>query len=133
MLERRPYRPVVVGLMIDSGKEEKGRAGDILGALTGDGGIGGHQVGKIDINDFAAYVAVGIACLLFCQVFINIGVNTGLLPTKGLTLPFFSYGGSSLLSVFAAMGLAGRVSYEVRVVARQGGSVKSQSQGEINA
>lgn len=69
---------------------------------------------------FAAYTAVGIACLLFAQVFINIGVNTGLLPTKGLTLPFFSYGGSSLLSVFASIALIGRISYELSLAENQG-------------
>ncbi|HUH57333.1 MAG TPA: putative lipid II flippase FtsW, partial [Pseudomonadales bacterium] len=43
---------------------------------------------------YSAYVAVGIASLFIMQTLINIGVNTGLLPTKGLTLPFYSYGGS---------------------------------------
>ena len=49
---------------------------------------------------FAAYITYGVAILFASQVFINIGVNTGLLPTKGLTLPLFSYGGSSLLVCF---------------------------------
>lgn len=52
------HRPPMVTLAVDGGKKNKIRPGDVLGALTGDGGIGGHQVGKIDINDFAAYVAV---------------------------------------------------------------------------
>ncbi len=46
---------------------------------------------------FSAYVSYGIALLFGFQAFINIGVNCGLLPTKGLTMPFFSYGGSSLI------------------------------------
>src|SRR5690606_35962352 len=46
---------------------------------------------------FAAYVAYGLAILWIGQILINIGVNVGLLPTKGLTLPFLSYGGSSLM------------------------------------
>lgn len=67
-------------------------------------------------NDYAfgAYVTCGVALLIFTQVFINIGVNTGLLPTKGLTLPFFSYGGSSLIAVFTGIALVGRVSYELK-------------------
>lgn len=49
---------------------------------------------------FNAYVCYGVALVFIAQVFINIGVNTGLLPTKGLTLPFLSYGGSSLIMSF---------------------------------
>ena len=63
---------------------------------------------------FGAYIVVGIAMLMLAQVFINIGVNTGLLPTKGLTLPFFSYGGSSLIAVFVGIALVARVSLELK-------------------
>ncbi|TNF35486.1 MAG: putative lipid II flippase FtsW, partial [Gammaproteobacteria bacterium] len=65
---------------------------------------------------FAAYLVYGVVLVLASQVFINIGVNTGLLPTKGLTLPFLSYGGSSLLVVGAFMGLTLRVEYDNRSV-----------------
>ena len=61
---------------------------------------------------FQAHVAVGIAAWLGMQSFINIGVNTGLLPTKGLTLPLVSYGRSSMIVVLAAIGLALRVHHE---------------------
>jgi len=56
---------------------------------------------------FSAYVAYGIAIIFSVQLFINVGVSIGLLPTKGLTLPFLSYGGSSLLvsSIFIALVL----------------------------
>jgi cell division protein FtsW len=63
---------------------------------------------------FSAHVCFGVALLLAAQVFINIGVNAGLLPTKGLTLPFLSYGGSSLLILFAMMGLVLRIELELR-------------------
>jgi cell division protein FtsW len=63
---------------------------------------------------FAAHACIGIALLVAAQVFINIGVNAGLLPTKGLTLPFLSYGGSSLLILFAMIGLVLRVEHEAR-------------------
>jgi cell division protein FtsW len=63
-------------------------------------------------NLFAAYVAYGIGVWLGLQSFINIGVNMGLLPTKGLTLPLMSYGGSSLIVVMAAIGLLLRIHYE---------------------
>ena len=50
--------PSMVTLQIDGGRKQKVRPGDILGALTGDAGIAGDNVGKIDINEFSAYVAV---------------------------------------------------------------------------
>ncbi len=54
---------------------------------------------------YAARLAQGIGVLIAIQSIINIGVNTGVLPTKGLTLPFLSYGGSSLLASSIAVGL----------------------------
>ncbi len=61
---------------------------------------------------FGAQIAYGIGIWLGLQAFINIGVNTGVLPTKGLTLPFISAGGSSLLVVCMAIGLLTRVYME---------------------
>ena len=63
---------------------------------------------------FAAYVAFGLAFLWIGQFLINIGVNVGLLPTKGLTLPFLSYGGSSLVICCACVGLLLRIEWESR-------------------
>lgn len=65
---------------------------------------------------FAAYLIYGVVLVLASQVFINVGVNTGLLPTKGLTLPFLSYGGSSLLVTGAFIGLVLRVEYDNRSI-----------------
>ncbi len=61
---------------------------------------------------FNGFVAYGIAIMLAAQIFINIGVNTGLLPTKGLTLPFMSYGGSSLLVCVIMASMVARISQE---------------------
>lgn len=61
---------------------------------------------------FGAYIAYGTGLLMAIQVFINIGVNVGILPTKGLTLPFFSYGGSSLIACFVMLALVFRVDKE---------------------
>jgi ATP-independent RNA helicase DbpA len=58
LLEKRPAKPAMVTLQVDGGKKQKIRPGDILGALTGDSGIAGKQVGKINIFDQHAYVAV---------------------------------------------------------------------------
>ncbi|WP_019531255.1 putative lipid II flippase FtsW [Dasania marina] len=65
------------------------------------------------LKPFHAYVAYGIALMLSSQVFINIGVNTGMLPTKGLTLPFLSYGGSSLIVCCALMAMVFRIYAEL--------------------
>ena len=68
-------------------------------------------------NLFACRLAQGIALLIAIQVLINTGVNMGLLPTKGLTLPFLSQGGSSLLASSMAMGLLFAVARETTPVA----------------
>jgi rod shape determining protein RodA len=54
---------------------------------------------------FGALLAIGITAIVFWQVAINIGMATGMLPVVGITLPFVSYGGSSLLVTMAAMGV----------------------------
>lgn len=54
---------------------------------------------------FGKYVATGIVTLILSQAFINIGVNLNILPLTGITLPFISYGGSSLLSLMLAIGV----------------------------
>ncbi|HWK52842.1 MAG TPA: FtsW/RodA/SpoVE family cell cycle protein, partial [Hyphomicrobiales bacterium] len=61
---------------------------------------------------FAAYLAYGISFLFMGQVMINVAVNTGLLPTKGLTLPFISYGGSSLIMCLVMVGALIRIDLE---------------------
>ncbi|MBS0290562.1 MAG: putative lipid II flippase FtsW [Proteobacteria bacterium] len=66
-------------------------------------------------DQFAAFVGYGISIWIGLQTLINIGVNTGILPTKGLTLPFLSYGGSSILVICLAVGLLVRVDYENRL------------------
>jgi cell division protein FtsW len=59
---------------------------------------------------FAIYLAVGLICALGLQVCVNLGVAMGLLPTKGLTLPFVSYGGTSLVMSAAAIGILMNIS-----------------------
>ena len=63
---------------------------------------------------FAAYVAYGLAFLWIGQFLVNIGVNVGLLPTKGLTLPFLSYGGSSLVICCVSLAMLLRIEWERR-------------------
>ncbi|MFT7177799.1 MAG: cell division protein FtsW [Oceanospirillaceae bacterium] len=61
---------------------------------------------------FSAYLAYGLVLIIAAQAMINIGVNLGLLPTKGLTLPFVSYGGSSMLACAGSLGILLRISME---------------------
>ena len=68
---------------------------------------------------FSGYLAFGIALWMSLQSLVSMGVNLGVLPTKGLTLPLVSYGGSSVLMTCAALGLLLRVSYEYDRAARQ--------------
>ncbi len=62
---------------------------------------------------YASYLAYGIGTWIGLQALINLGVNMNLLPTKGLTLPLMSYGGSSLLVMMIAIALLMRVEYEI--------------------
>ncbi len=82
---------------------------------------------------FAGYCAFGIALQIALQSFVSIGVNLGMLPTKGLTLPLISSGGSSVLGTCAALGLLLRISYELdraeRQVARLRGEAAQVSTG----
>lgn len=65
-----------------------------------------------DSNYFGAYLSFGIGLWLGLQAFINLGVNMGVLPTKGLTLPLMSYGGSSIVVSCMACAMLLRVSHE---------------------
>lgn len=79
-------------------------------------------LGCLELNrPFAAYCAFGFGLWISIQATVSIGVNLGVLPTKGLTLPMISSGGSSLMMSCAAMGLLLRISYELDRARRQRG------------
>jgi cell division protein FtsW len=80
---------------------------------------------------FASYLAAGFGLWLGIQAFINIGVNMGVLPTKGLTLPLMSYGRSSLIVAMAWVGLVLRVYHEATHEAR--GSATARASAEHGA
>ena len=69
---------------------------------------------------FAGLVAQGVGIWIGFQTFINIGVNLGALPTKGLTLPLMSYGGSAILMNLIALAVVLRIDYENRLLMRGG-------------
>jgi len=74
-------------------------------------GYAAEQAGKF----FSAYFAYGIGSLIGVQSFINLGVNLGVLPTKGLTLPLMSYGGNSMIVTCILLGILLRIEYENKI------------------
>ncbi|HJT99047.1 MAG TPA: putative lipid II flippase FtsW [Rhodanobacteraceae bacterium] len=97
--------------------EELGFAGIVLVLALFGWLIGrGFQIGLRAVERgqrFAGYCAFGVSLMIALQALVSIGVNLGVLPTKGLTLPLISSGGSSVMMTCAAVGLLIRVSYEV--------------------
>jgi cell division protein FtsW len=79
---------------------------------------------------FQAYLAAGFGLWLAIQAFINVGVNMGVLPTKGLTLPLMSYGRSSLVVTLAWVGMLLRVHHEATFQARGPASPRSRALAE---
>ena len=79
----------------------------------------GRQSVQLD-RLYPALVAMGIGTWLGVQAFINMGVNMGLLPTKGLTLPLMSFGGSGILANCIAVAILLRVDWENRQLMRGG-------------
>ena len=79
----------------------------------------GRQAIAMDLT-FAGLAAKGIGIWIGVQAFINMGVNLGLLPTKGLTLPLMSYGGSGVLINCVGLAILLRIDYENRVLMRGG-------------
>ncbi|MFZ6772098.1 putative lipid II flippase FtsW [Undibacterium sp. SXout7W] len=79
----------------------------------------GRQAIALD-QTFAGLTAKGIGIWIGVQAFINMGVNLGLLPTKGLTLPLMSYGGSGVMTNCVGLAILLRVDYENRVLMRGG-------------
>ena len=74
------------------------------------------QVAESASRPFSAYVAYGTGLIIGIQAFINIGVNMGVLPTKGLTLPLLSYGGNSLIVTCLFLAVLIRIEYENREI-----------------
>ncbi|HEY5716329.1 MAG TPA: FtsW/RodA/SpoVE family cell cycle protein, partial [Psychromonas sp.] len=76
------------------------------------------SIGKKALNQthiFSGYVAIGIAIWFAFQTAVNVGAASGIAPTKGLTLPLVSYGGSSMITIALAIGLLLRIDFETRI------------------
>jgi cell division protein FtsW len=82
-------------------------------------------------DNFSRLVAAGVLAWLSTQAFINIGAMIGVLPLKGITLPFISYGGTSVLFVGAALGLAFQISHYTNFSSRL--VTRNEQRGPANA
>ncbi|WHZ23235.1 MAG: peptidoglycan glycosyltransferase FtsW [Nitrospira sp.] len=91
----------------------------------------GFQVAGRARNQFGRHLAMGITMLIGMQALVNAGVVTGLLPTKGLTLPFVSYGGSSLVANLFGVGILLSISRDRQGGRESGGQRKAQKRGVI--
>ena len=83
----------------------------------------GLRILTISKNLFGAIVAGGIVSMLMFQVFVNVGMNVGIMPITGIPLPLFSYGGSSVLTTFLAVGLLQSIYAQGRAAASLKGRV----------
>ncbi len=93
----------------------------LLGAVSVIGLFGlliwrGIRIGLGAPDPFGALLALGLTALLACQTLVNLGVVTGALPTKGLPLPFISFGGSSLIMAMVSVGVLLSISQHARDV-----------------
>jgi rod shape determining protein RodA len=83
----------------------------------------GLRILTISKNLFGGIVAGGIVAMLMFQVFVNVGMNVGIMPITGIPLPLFSYGGSSVLTTFLAVGLLQSIYAQGRAAASLKGRV----------
>ena len=82
--------------------------------------LGGIEIASQQTDPFGRILALGISALLAVQTCINVGMTMGLMPVTGMTLPFISYGGSSLLSSLLTLGLLVNVArHRPRQIARR--------------
>ena len=77
----------------------------IIAALFAFVVLRGLMIASRDTDDFSRYAIAGLVTVFGLQSIINMGVNVQLLPAKGMTLPFISYGGSSLIAMAISMGM----------------------------
>ena len=93
----------------------------------------GFQIAGRARNPFGRNLAMGITMLVGMQALVNAGVVTGLLPTKGLTLPFVSYGGSSLVANLFGVGILLSISRDRQGGRESGGSRRVRTREALAA
>ena len=114
--------------------EELGLAGSVaIVLLFGLFVLKGFQIAGRARDPFGRYLAMGITMLVGMQALVNAGVVTGLLPTKGLTLPFVSYGGSSLVANLFGVGILLSISRDRQGGRESGGPRGIRKRGVVTA
>lgn len=114
--------------------EELGLVGSVaIVLLFGLFVVKGFQIAGRARNPFGRHLAMGITMLVGMQALVNAGVVTGLLPTKGLTLPFVSYGGSSLVANLFGVGILLNISRDRQGGRESGGPRRGQKRGALTA
>jgi cell division protein FtsW len=93
----------------------------------------GVRVAFDAVDDYGAYIAFGISAMLAIQVVTNLAVAMAILPTKGLTLPFVSYGGSSLLVSAASVGVLLNISRRKPEKVAAAGALSTEEPGSRRA
>jgi rod shape determining protein RodA len=84
------------------------------------------RVAMLARDSFGKLIAVGVVAMLFVQTFVNLGMNLGLMPVVGIPLPFVSSGGSSLITLLAAQGIAQSILLRHRELQLEGSGRKYQ-------
>ena len=77
------------------------------------------QRARVSERLYEGYLAIGIGIWFSFQTFVNVGAASGMMPTKGLTLPLVSYGGSSLIIMMVAVSMLIRIDFELRQASAQ--------------
>jgi rod shape determining protein RodA len=77
------------------------------------------SIAQRSATNFDAFFTIGVAILILAHVFIHVGINLGILPVTGTTIPFMSYGGSHLLMEYVALGIVASLAREGRTVPRE--------------
>ena len=123
-LERRGNRSIV-------GNIYKGKVDNVLPGLEAAFVLSmyalivwrGLRILTMSKNLLGALIAGGLVCVLLFEVFVNVGMNVGIMPITGIPLPLFSYGGSSVLTTFLAVGLLQSIYAQGRAAASLKGRV----------
>ena len=76
------------------------------------------RIATLSKNLYGTLIAGGIAAMLLFQILVNVGMNLGIMPVTGITLPLMSYGGSSVLVTFIAIGLLQSIHVQAQLTSR---------------
>jgi rod shape determining protein RodA len=88
------------------------------------------RITTLSKNLYGAMIAGGIAAMLMCHVFVNVGITIGIMPITGIPLPLMSFGGSSVVVTFMALGLLQSVYVQARLTQKSGAPLPYERRGQ---